>query len=102
MKTGKIINYGTFGMIGAHIVCCGLPIIAALLGVTSPLAGVFSPLAMNIMLGLAGAAVAASWFVYFKYCGCSRITLWVSTILFVAALIVHLFVPHAVGVPSCH
>ena len=99
MKKEKIVNLGACGMAGFHLCVCGLPMLAAIVGVASPFAGVFSPLVMNILLAAAGLSLAASWILYFRGCKCGKKILLISTFLFITAMSFHFILP-AVAPPS--
>ena len=104
MKFDKIINGGAVIVACMHIICCGLPALAAILGAASPIAGIFSPALMNVLLAFAGVSVAVSWVMYFCGCACHKKLLIVSTVLFACAIAAHFVLPAAGlnGVESCH
>lgn len=103
MKIDKAVNIGTISTACFHLVCCGLPTMAAIAGIISPVGGIFSPLLMNILLCIAGLATAASWIFYFRGCACHKKLLIISTIVFAAALVTH-FIPMSTGEEAilCH
>ena len=102
MKLKKIVSCGTYGLVGLHVVCCGFPLLAAVLGVASPFAGLFSPAVMNILFIAAGVFMIISWFNFLYGCECHKRFLVISTILFITSLTLHFIVPHFTGAPSCH
>lgn len=102
MKTEKIINYGTCGLVCFHMVVCGLPLLATVAGIASPFAGIISPIAMKILLGIAGMSLIVSWIFYFSGCKCNKKLLIFSTILFTLAVSAHFIIPQITEVESCH
>lgn len=90
-------------MIGFHVVvCCGLPLLAAIIGVASPFSGLIPHALMDVLLVVAGLSLIVSWAHQLRGCGCHKTLLTISTLLFVVALAVHLVGPHFAGAVSCH
>lgn len=104
MKKEKVLNISAVVSAGFHLCVCGLPMLAALVGIASPFAGIIPPALMNALLLVAGVSLAVSWAFYFKGCGCGKKLLLFSTFLFIAALTLH-FIPTAAptaGIETCH
>ncbi|MCL2737510.1 MAG: hypothetical protein FWE17_01440 [Alphaproteobacteria bacterium] len=100
MDKTKFASLGICATAALHMVCCGVPIAAAVLGIASPFAGLL-PHGLRIVLLVFGAfAVGVSWFFYFTGCKCNKKLLIFSTVLFALALALA-FIPHAHG-PDCH
>ena len=103
MDFKKIVGYSTHGLIWLHVLCCGLPLMAALLGlgVAIPFIDVIPHEIIDGLMVVATLALIYSWVQYFRGCECHKKLLIFSTILFATTMVVHFIVPLIAG-ESCH
>lgn len=103
MNKDKIVRCTAYGLIGFHVfVCCGPVLLAAIIGVAAPFSNFIPHYVMDILLAIGGLALVVSWIHHLRGCGCRKTLLVISTILFLAALVMHFVMPLFTGAPSCH